>query len=85
MPRPRKLITISRIEGLSDGRDKRLVDDFTGEVLPDPQAGPRASAFDILDQANRNKAVAQRAMLAKVAPKLYGLSPIIHKPFQRRV
>ena len=85
MPRPRKLITISRIEGLSDGRDKRLVDDFTGEVLVDPQAGPRASAFDTLDQANRDKAAAQRAMLGQVAPKLCGLSPVLHKPFQRRV
>ena len=85
MPRPRKVITVSRIEGLSDGQDRRLVDDFTGEVLPDPQAGPRASAFDILDQANRDKATAQRAMLVKVAPKLCGLLPIPHKPFTRRV
>jgi hypothetical protein len=73
------------IEGLSDGK-RGLRDDFTGEPISEPSGKPRASASVVLDQRNRDKRAAQRAMLAKVAPGMLGIEPqVIHVPVGKRL
>lgn len=65
MPRKPKPGMQLIIEGLSDGK-RGLVDDFTGQPIPEPNAKPIASASVTLDKRNRDKATAQRALLQAV-------------------
>lgn len=70
MPRkPQPPPAIFRIEGLSDGIDRRLVDDFTGlpieqtvRVIADPQIA--------IDAGKREKIANQRALLEAVLPRV---------------
>lgn len=61
------------IERLSDGRDPRLVDDFTQEPLAQPHA--KAPTIDNAqahhNRLNEERAAAQRAMLTQVMPQLF--------------
>ena len=65
MPRkPRPPLSLI-IERLSDGK-RGLVDEFTGEPIPEPNARPRATASERLDQRNRDRAKAKRELLESV-------------------
>ena len=55
-----------KIENLSTGIDPTLVDDFTGELLPQPEAKPLASAQDLIDQANMAKVAKAKLTLERV-------------------
>lgn len=65
---------ILRVEGISDGVDRRLVDDFTGEMIPQPDARPPKiqSAQAVRDQYNRERLAEKRALLERVMPERMG-------------
>lgn len=78
MAMPRKVglgPAILRIEGLSDGVDYTLRDDWTGEVLPQPQARPPRvdDAFAVRDAFNKRKVEMARALLNGPKPKPQGI------------
>ena len=52
-----------RIEGLSDGIDLRLTDEFNGEVLPQPNARPPMDAKIIQAALKQAKVEAAREVL----------------------
>lgn len=62
--KPRQPPPILRLEGLSTGIDPSLVDDFTGEVVPQPHARPPVmdNAQDYRDAQNRVKAEHAKAL-----------------------
>ena len=64
MPRKARPGMLLIIEGLSDGK-RGLVDDFTGQVIPEPSAKARDSVSVMLNQRNLDKLAAQRAILVK--------------------
>lgn len=84
---------IFRLEGLSDGIDRRMVDDFTGQplertvrVIDDPDVAR--------DAAKRKHAADQRALLAAVLPQALGIEQTVrvepklvapHLPGQRAI
>jgi hypothetical protein len=66
MPRkPKPPPAILKVEGLSDGR-AGLVDDFTGEPISEPDAGPRESAVDVQAAGHRQAIADKRAMLQQI-------------------
>lgn len=71
---------IFKIERLSDGVDIKLIDDFTGLPLPQPDAKPLPGAQELRDAANRAKRAANRVL----ADRLFGPKPV-REPFKRRI
>lgn len=69
MPRkPNPPPAIFRIEGMSDGIDRRLVDDFTGEVIPQP-IKPVANPKIAIDAAKHKVRADKRMLLEKLLPQ----------------
>jgi hypothetical protein len=69
--RPTKLgPAILRIEGLSDGKDHRMVDDFTGQAIDQPNAKAPLDYDEVVDAKRR-----QRVKDAKTFLQVYGLMP----------
>jgi hypothetical protein len=60
-----------RIEGLSDGRDAALRDDFTGEAIPQPGAKAPPSAQSVTDAAHAARHRENQLLLqaAGIVPK----------------
>lgn len=87
MPRkPNPPPAIFRIEGMSDGIDRRLVDDFSGELLPQP-IRPVVDPQIAIDARKRLVRDNQRALLeatgiiktdAPRTPKAQLVAPHIH-------
>ncbi len=76
MPRKSSLgPPILRIEGLSDGIDHSLRDDFTGELWPQPEAKVPVAAQEVIDAHNRAKAKAAEGLLQSV-----GILPVAEGP-----
>jgi hypothetical protein len=71
MVRELKPIPILAIERLSDGVDITLVDDFTGEMIPQPNAEPRAMPLELDQQRHKAKSETNQLILqaAGIVPK----------------
>jgi len=76
----RKRVAIFRVEGLSDGVDVGMVDEFDGGMIPQPNAKVPMSS-DSYARARSQAIAAKRAMILE---PLFAAKPI-HKPFKRRV
>ena len=73
-------VAIFRIEGLSNGMDMRMVDEFDGLLIPQPNAKPGRPSNDYARA--RSQAIA--AKRAEILALLFAPKPI-HKPFKRRM
>lgn len=82
MPRyPKPPPIILTVQDVATGRDTRMVDDITGEAIPQPKAKPVPSIDELKAKAQRHKKARADAICA-----LLHATPvqIEHKPFKRR-